>query len=176
MKFFTKSRGLVHMRALTSIAAFAAWIYSWLLVRAVRTEFQVLQLGRIPVWLLVLLGATSTALIGTAVSIWLRTKWWPMVSTLAGALLFASIVISQYAVIDAKFTGDQGTTQINQDRPTLSSAFASTLRTKVGGEARSAVNLAIFVAGIPFLLFLSGLAGMLFGFRDRPRPQEAFNA
>lgn len=168
--------GLVRMRALISVAAFAAWIYSWLLVRAVRTEFAVLQIGRIPVWLLILLGVTSTALIATSVGIWLRAGFWPIVSTLAGLLLFVSVVVSQYAVIDATFTSEFVPAETRDDRPTIAEAFDSTLRRNVDGQPRGAVNLAVFVAGIPSLLFLSGLSGMLTGVRRRPRPQEATDA
>lgn len=137
------------MRASKRVAAVAAlvgWIYSWSVIRQVRTEFSFGDLGQMPVWLLILMGGTSTLLIATSLAAAMGARFWPILSAVAGPAFLALIVLGQYAVMRHP--------QIHR-AVGIDDAFNAALR------VRSPFSVAVFVAAVPTALVLSALTWMI---------------
>ncbi|MGI8425624.1 MAG: hypothetical protein ACR2FO_01960 [Actinomycetota bacterium] len=126
-------------------ASFAGWLYSWYIIRGVRRVYSVRDAGGMPTWLLVLMALTSTALIATTVCSGMRLSVWPAISMGAGVALLALIVGSQLAVMSSFFGYSVS----------IGRAFSESIQT------RSPVYVAIFIAGLPALMVMSGLRGLL---------------
>ncbi len=135
-------------RRVAMIAGFVGWIYSWYLIRGIRNEFLPGDIGRMPGWLLVLMALTSTLLIGTSVSTGIRIPVWPFISAGSGLALVSLIFLGQLSYMQSA-----APTQA----PSLSDAVRAALR------VRTPLGVAVFVAGIPTLLVLSGITGMARG-------------
>lgn len=133
-------------RILTGWIGLAAWFYSWSLFVEVRNEFSVAD-GSAPGWVLVLLGFTTTALIASAATAWMKFGAWPAIAVIAGAAFAVSLVGTQFVIM-----------RIATDAVTISDALDAALRT------RSMFGV-IFVTAAPTLLVLAGIAGFIF----RPR-------
>jgi hypothetical protein len=121
---------------------FGAWLYSWSLFVEVRNEFSVAD-GSPPVWILVLLGLTTTALIAAAATAWMKFWFWPAIALVAGLSFAASVIGTQFV-----------TMRIVTDAVTLSDAFNAALR------ERSAAGV-VLVTAAPTLLVLAGAAGLV---------------
>ena len=132
------------LRSLVFVAAVAGWVYSWYQLRGVRNLYLSGDLGQQPFWLILLLGITSTALIGTAMTAVTRFKVWSYLSVVSGLGLFLSIVLSESAV--ATSVG-------------LPISFGRALDLAL--RTRSLFAVVVFVAGIPTLLVLAGISGLI---------------
>lgn len=119
------------------IASLVGWVYSWLLFSEVRELYLVRDL-QMPLWVTLLLGLTTTLLVGTAISAWMRLELWPLLSVFGGVAFLASVVGGQYSLAGSGA------------EVTLVDAFRVALRT------RSAVGAAL-IAGVPSVLVLSAL-------------------
>ncbi len=125
----------------------AAWLYSWYLIRGLRAVYsdEVRDIGAMPPWLLGLMVLTSTILLGASVSAGMRIPIWPLLSVAGGLAIFGLIVLGQFAVMNSVFL-----------RPvSVGQALNEAL------ENRKAWSVALFVAGIPTVLVLAGLTGMI---------------
>lgn len=129
-------------RTLTGWLGFASWVYSWSLFVEVRNEFSVAE-GSPPVWILGLLGFTTTALIAAAATAWMKFWFWPAIAVVAG-LSFAAAVVGTQLV----------TMRIATDAVTLTDALEAALR------ARSAAGV-VLVTAAPASLVLAGAAGFI---------------
>jgi len=98
-----------------------------------------------PSWLLLIMALSSTALLATSVSAGMRFPPWRYLAIAAGAGLVGLIVLSHLALLHS----------VVSSHKTLADAFDSALR------GQSAANTAVFLAGIPTFLVLSGLTGIL---------------
>ena len=135
-------------RRVAMIFGFVGWIYSWYLIRGIRNEYSPGDIGKMPPWLLLLMVATSTFLIGTSVTAGLRLPVWPFVSAGGGLLLMSLIFLGQLSVMRSA-----APTQT----PSISDAVRAALR------VRTPFGVAVFVAGIPTVLVLSGITGVARG-------------
>ena len=135
-------------RRVAMIAGFAGWIYSWYLIRGIRNEYSPGDIGKMPPWLLVLMALTSTLLIGTSVSAGIRIPVWPFISAGAGLALVSLVFLGQLS-----YMRSAASTQT----PSLFDAVRAALR------VRTPFGVAVFVAGIPTLLVLSGITGIARG-------------
>lgn len=129
-------------RKLSGWIGFAAWLYSWSLFAEIRNEFSVGG-GSPPVWILVVLGFTTTALIAAAGASWMKFRLWPVAALLGGASFAVAVVATQFA-----------TMRIATSAVTIGDAFDAALR------ERSALGVG-FVTAAPTLLILAGLTGWL---------------
>lgn len=133
------------MRASKNVATLAAltgWIYSWSVIRQVRSEFAFGDLGPMPLWLILLMGGTSTLLIAAALAAGMGAPIWPLVAGAAGPAFLALIVLGQRSVMRHPHMSDP---------VGIADALNAALR------VRSPLSVAIFVAGVPTALILSSL-------------------
>lgn len=131
-------------RRVAMIAGFAGWIYSWYLIRGIRNEYSPGDIGKMPPWLLLLMAVTSTLLIGTSVSAGIRIPVWPFISAGSGLALVSLIFLGQLSVMRSAAP---------MQTPSFPDAVRAALR------VRTPFGVAVFVAGIPTLLVLSGITG-----------------
>ncbi|MFN2609267.1 MAG: hypothetical protein ABR507_00095 [Actinomycetota bacterium] len=139
------------IRVIAAASAFVGWVYSWYLLRGVRNFYAEGDVGTQPFWLVLLLGLTTTALIATTLTAGTRFRGWPYLSIGSGAGLFGSIILSQFAMLGSVGAGS------------LANAFDLAFRT------RTTLSVAVFIAGIPCMLVLSGITFLL------RRPHETSN-
>lgn len=154
------------LRRAVVLLGLVGWLYSWYLFRGVRNEYLGATLGPIPTWLIALLGVATTALIATAVTAGFRSRIWPALSAFAGIALAASVLFSQFAVMNSvlEFIGSQGS---SAGRATIADAFRAALR------SRGALEIVI-VTAVPTLLVLGGASGWVL--RDSAVPAEIGSA
>jgi hypothetical protein len=131
-------------RALTAITAFVGWLYSWALIRAIRSDFAVGDLGGLPLWLIVLMGVSSSALIAASLAAAMRAGLWPLLAATAGLTLFLLVVLGQLALM-------KGVPSVQDP------SFGDALRAAVRVRTRLAAGF--WVVGVPTGLVLLGLAG-----------------
>lgn len=139
-------------RLVALITAVVGWIYSWIVFRQVRSEHQ-LGDASLPGWLLILMGTASTVLIATAFLAYFRSWVWAPLALASGILFFSMIVLGQLSVMQSAldFARSQGA---EARTVTFMDAARAALR------LRSTAG-AVVVAGVPTLLVLSGLTGLV---------------
>lgn len=131
-------------RGLTAFIGFVGWLYSWSLIRAIRRDFS-FGLGRMPLWLMVLMGIASTLLIAAGLSAAMRAASWPALAASGGIFLFLLVVLGQLAVMQAA---------PGIEDPSFSQAFHAAIR------VRSPISAGLFVIALPAALVVFGLAGL----------------
>jgi hypothetical protein len=136
----------VVVRRLTAVLGFVGWLYSWLLIRGIRAEYSYGDLGRMPFWVVLLMGFASTALIVAALSAAMRAPVWPAVTVVAGLSLFMLVVGGQMAVM-------RSASEIQA--VSIQDALRAVFRINQG------LGAALFVVGIPAALVVAGLVGLL---------------
>jgi hypothetical protein len=137
------------LRRLATLAGLAGWLYSWFVIRGVRSEYAVGDLGTMPVWLLVVMALSSTILIAAALSAAMRAGLWPSLSVAAGLALFCLIVFGQLAVM-------RSASRIA--RPSVADALTAAAR------VRGPVHAGLFMVAIPAVLVVAGITA---DFRSR---------
>lgn len=145
------------------VASLTAWLYVWYLLRGVRNEYGAGDIGAIPTWLMLLLGAGTLVTIGTAVAASMRFESWPWLSIASGLIVVLGVVASQYAVMNStlEFLARAG---VPGARP---ASVADALRAAV--HIRSTAHL-VLVSILPTFLILAGVsAWALPGADARPR-------
>lgn len=127
--------------------ALGAWLYSWYLIRGLRHAYSGagIDLGVMPSWLLAVMVLTSTILLGTTVCAAMRFPAWPALAIGGGFGLFGLTLLGQFAIMSAVFTSPVS----------LRDALGQVL------ETRGLLSAGVFVAGIPTILLLAGLTGLL---------------
>jgi hypothetical protein len=130
-------------------AAVIGWLYGWFLLRGVRNEYSVGDLGPAPPALLLVLLLTTFVTIGTAVVAGLRLRGWPVASVAAGLLLVVGILLAQYFPL-------RSYTERHRTQATV------TLGEVVTVALRNRTPIGVVIAtGTPMLLVLSGLSGLM---------------
>lgn len=135
-------------RRLASLLALAGWIYSWLIFRGVRNEYAAGDIGGIPAWLTALLAITTTLLIGTLVTAAINIPVWTALAVVAGFFMLAAVVGGHYGVMNSALAA------VGRPSAGVGDAVRATLRT------RSALEV-VLISGLPTLLVLSGLSGLI---------------
>lgn len=143
-------------RALTAITAFVGWLYSWALIRAIRSDFAVGDLGGLPLWLILLMGVSSSALIAASLAAAMRAGSWPLFAGVGGLSLFLLVVLGQLAIM-------KGVPTV-QD-PSFSDALRAAVRVRTGLAA------GFWVVGVPTGLVLLGLAGFTLKSQETKREE-----
>lgn len=125
----------------------AAWLYSWYLIRGLRHAYsgEGIEIGPMPSWLLAVMVLSSSTLLGCAVCAGMRVPAWRGLAIGGGLALFGLTVLGQFAVMNSVFV--------------RSVSFGAALDQVL--ETRGAVNVALFVAGVPTVLVLAGLSGLM---------------
>lgn len=158
-----RDSGVKAARIVAGVVAAIGWVYSWYLFRGIRNQYARVDIGSMPLWLLIIMGLTSTALIATTVMVMLRAEVWSKLSIAAGGLLFVAIVMAPFALMSSyESQGSDGVRKCANFGPAsceqpanLASAFKAVFAT------RSALSAAVFVAGVPTILVLCGSSGLL---------------
>lgn len=161
------------MRWLSGLAAIGGWLFCWSQLRGIRAEYIAGGLGPIPLWLLVLLGAVSTLLLATAVAIVMNLGPWPKMSVAVGLAFVAVIYLSHWSLLTdtvRRFDAENGSGGARRGSSVATDSLEAMLKVAPSGEPRSLATVAIFIAGVPTALVLSGLTVLIRPSRD---PSEA---
>jgi hypothetical protein len=124
------------------------WLYGWFLLRGVRNEYAAGDLGPTPPGLLLLLILITFVTIGTALAAGIRVPFWPWMAMGSAVLIVAGILLAQYFPL--------------HDYSARHGGFAVGLGDVVTVALRNRTPAGIIVStGIPMLLLLSGLSGLM---------------
>lgn len=151
------------VRAVVVVAGLAGWLYSWYYFRGVQAEFAGGDIGIMPRWLLIFLGLTTTALIGTVVAAAMSIRWWPVLSVAGSLSLVGGVVLSQHAAMSSALSALSGAGEEAPGVP-LSAAVNAVLRT------RPAIELILISAVVTILLLAIVTTWILPGTPDTPTP------
>jgi hypothetical protein len=132
-------------RRLSAVLGFIGWVYSWMLIRGIRAEYSHGDIGKMPFWVVLLMGFTSTALIVAGLSAAMRAPIWPVICLVAGASLFLLVVGGQMAIM-------RSASPIQA--PSISDALRAVYR------INRSLRGALFVLGIPTVLVIGGIVGL----------------
>jgi hypothetical protein len=136
-------------RRVALLASVVGWVYGWFLLRGVRYEYAVGDLGPAPPGLLLLLIFTTFVAIATAVSAGMKIRSWPYMAIGTAVLVAAGILLAQYFPLRDYYARHGGA--------------PVTLGTVVTVVLRNRTSAGIVVAtAVPMLLLLSGLSGLMF--------------
>jgi hypothetical protein len=131
-------------RRLSAVLGFLGWLYSWLLIRNIRAEYSHGDIGKMPVWVILLMGFASTALLVAGLSAAMRAPIWPAISVIAGLSLFVLVVGGQMAIMRS-----------------ASEIQAASIADALRAVFRTSRSLrAVFVFVLPFVLVAGGLVGL----------------
>jgi hypothetical protein len=144
-------------RQVALTVALVAWLYGWFLLRGVRDEYAVGDLGAAPRGLLLLLVLTTFVAIATAVAAGLRMPAWPYMAVLTAVLIVVGILLAQYLPLRDYALRHGG--------PSIRLGKVVTLALR----NRSPVGVVVSTA-MPMLLLLSGLSGLVLRRIPPPRP------
>jgi hypothetical protein len=143
-------------RRVALAASVLGWLYGWFLLRGVRNEYAAGDLGTTPSGLLLLLILITFVMIVTAVSAGMRVAAWPYMAIAAAVLVVVGMLLAQYFPL--------------QDYYARHGGARVGLREVVTVALRNRTPAGIVVStGIPMLLLLSGLSGIMLG-RPGARP------
>lgn len=132
-------------RRLSAALGFIGWLYSWMLIRGIRAEYSHGDLGKMPFWVVLLMGFTSTALIVAGLSAAMRAPIWPVICLVAGVSLFLLVVGGQMAVMRSA-----SEVQAASVPDALRAVF----------RINRSLSGALFVLGLPSALVVGGLVGL----------------
>jgi len=159
------------MKWFAAVAATLGWVFSWSQLRGIRTEYIEGDLGPVPLGLLVMLGLTSTLMLALAVAALMNADFWPRLSVAVGVLFVAAIYLSHLALLSdtVRRFDRQGTADRRETSSIAGDSLEAMLKVTPAGKPRSQAAVAIFIAGVPTALILSGLSMLI---RPSGRSQE----
>ena len=141
-------------RRVALFASVLGWLYGWFLLRGVRNEYAVGDLGKAPAGLLLLLILITFVTIATAVAAGVRTSVWPYMAVASAVLVVVGILLAQYFPLH-DYAARHGGVPVG-----LGEVVTVALRNRTPAGI-------VVSSGIPMLLLLSGLSGLML---RRPRP------
>jgi hypothetical protein len=144
-------------RRVAQAVAIVGWLYGWFLLRGVRSEYAVGDLGAAPRGLLLLLILTTFVAIATAVAAASRVPAWPYMAIATAILIATGILLAQYFPLRDYAVRHGG----------ISIDFGEVVT--VALRNRSPAGVVISTA-IPTLLLFSGLSGLILRMVPPPSP------
>lgn len=135
-------------RRVALVASTLGWLYGWFLLRGVRNEYAVGDLGPAPSGLLFLLIVITFVTIATALTAGIRVPFWPWMAIGSAILVVAGILLAQYFPLHDYYARHGGSPV------DLGEVVTVALRNRTPAGI-------VISTGIPMLLLLSGLSGLM---------------